>query len=102
MLTVVSFFWLDPARRRNVQLTPDDVRIWKNMVERNLTIPHRLVCVTHRPDLIDFMDTLPLDMEKHVPGTCLVKLQAHKVNGVAKEGDRVLTMDVDCVVIDKL
>ena len=101
-LTVASFFWVDHARQRNVQITPDDVRIWRNMVERNLSVPHRIVCVTHRPDLIDFMDTLPLDMAKHVPGTCLVKLQAHKIGGVAKEGDRVLLMDVDCVVTGSL
>ena len=101
-LTVASFFWLDTARQRNVQITPDDVRIWRNMVERNLSVPHRIVCVTHRPDLIDFMETIPLDMAKHVPGTCLVKLQAHKIGGVAKEGDRVLLMDVDCVVTGSL
>jgi hypothetical protein len=101
-LLVCSFFWLDSARQRNVQITPEDVRIWKNMVDRQMTIPHRTVCVTHRPDLIDFMETIPLDLEKHVPGTCLVKLQAHKIGGVAKEGDRVLTMDVDCVVTGSL
>lgn len=98
MISVVAFFWIDDSRRRNVRLTPEDVRIWHNMVSRNLSVPHRIVCVTHRPDLIDFMPTIPLDMEKHVPGTCFVKLQAHKVGGVAKEGDRVLLMDIDCVI----
>lgn len=102
MLTVCAFFWRDDARRRNVHLTREDVRIWDSMVGRNLTVPHRRVCVTHRPDLIDFMPTIPLDMEKHVPGTCFVKLQAHKVGGVAKEGDRVLLMDIDCVVTNNL
>lgn len=102
MLTVTCFFWVDGARNRNVAITPDDVRIWDRMVARNLGVPHRRVCVTHRPDLIDFMDTMPLDMDKHVPGTCLVKLQAHKPGGVAKEGDRVMLMDVDCVVTGSL
>lgn len=101
-LVVCCFFWLDPARQRHVQLTPEDVRIWKAMVDRNLTIPHRTVCVTHRPDLIDFMETVPLDLAKHVPGTCLVKLQAHKIGGVAKEGERVWLMDIDCVVTGSL
>lgn len=72
------------------------------MVERNLSVPHRRVCVTHRPDLIDFMETMPIDPAKHVPGLCTVKLQAHKPGGVAKEGDRVLLMDIDCVVTDSL
>ena len=102
MLHVASFFWLDPARQRQYQITPEDVRIWDNMVARHLTIPHRRVCVTHRPDLIDFMETVPLDMAKHVPGLCTVKLQAHKPGGVAKEGDHVLLMDIDCVVTASL
>lgn len=102
MLTVAVFYWVDGARERNVVLTPDDVRIWDSMIARNLTVPHRRVCVTHRPDLIDFMETVPLDAEKHVSGTCLVKLQAHKIGGVAKEGDRVALMDVDCVVTGSL
>jgi hypothetical protein len=102
MITVACFFWLDPSRQRSYQISPDDVRIWDRMVERNLTVPHRRVCVTHRPDLIDFMETIPLDMEKHHPGTCMVKLQAHKVGGIAAEGERVLLMDVDCVVTGNL
>ncbi len=102
MLTVACFFWLDPARRRSYEFSAEDVRIWDRMIERNLTVPHRRVCVTHRPDLIDFMETLPLDPEKHAPGTCCVKLQAHKPGGVAKEGDRVLLMDIDCVVTGDL
>jgi hypothetical protein len=102
LLTVASFFWLDPSRQRQYQITPEDVRIWDNMVARHLTIPHRRVCVTHRPDLIDFMETVPLDMAKHVPGLCTVKLQAHKPGGVAKEGHEVLLMDIDCVVTGDL
>jgi hypothetical protein len=102
MLTVACFFWIDPARQRQYQLTPEDVRIWDNMVARHLSIPHARVCVTHRPDLIDFMETAPLDMAKHVPGLCTVKLQAHKPGGVAREGDRVLLMDIDMVAVDCL
>jgi hypothetical protein len=101
-LLVAAFFWLDPARQRQYQITPEDVRIWDAMVARHLTVPHRRVCVTHRPDLIAFMETVPLDMAKHVPGLCTVKLQAHKPGGVAQEGDRVLLMDVDMVAVDCL
>lgn len=103
MLTVACFLWRDNSRQRSYQFTPDDVRIWKSMVSRNLTIPHRIVCVTHLPHLVeDFIETIPLDMAKHVPGTCLVKLQAHKVGGIAKEDSRVLLMDIDCVVTGNL
>jgi hypothetical protein len=102
VLTVAAFYWQDRSRQRQYQITPEDVRIWDSMVARHLTIPHRRVCVTHRPDLIDFMETVPLDMAKHVPGLCTVKLQAHKPGGVAEEGDRVLLMDIDMVAVDCL
>jgi hypothetical protein len=102
MLTVIAFYWIDPARARNVVLTPQDVRIWRSMVQRNLTIPHQIKLVTHRPDLFEDFDCVPLDLAKHVPGTCLVKLQAHKIGGVAKEGERVWLMDIDLVVTGPL
>jgi hypothetical protein len=102
-LIVASFLWFDPARRRSYQFCRDDVRIWDAMIARNLTVPHKRVCVTHRPDLVaDFIETRPIDPAKHVPGLCTVKLQAHKPGGIGKEGDRVLLMDIDCVVTGNL
>lgn len=102
-LTVACFFWVDPARQRSCQLGREDVRIWDSMVARRLSVPHRRVCVTHRPDLVsDFIETIPLDPAKHVPGLCTVKLQAHKSGGVAAEGKRVLLMDIDCIVTEAL
>jgi len=98
MLSVVCYYWLDPARRRSYQLTPQDVRIWDRMVARHLTVPHRRLCVTHRPDLIDFMETVPLDTRKHVPGTCAVKLMTWRADIASVLGERILTMDVDCVI----
>jgi hypothetical protein len=104
-LVVCSFFWVDESRAkmRSAVPTAEEVRIWDRMVARNLTVPHRRVCVTHRPDLIDFMETVPLDMAKHVPGTCLVKLQAHRPDmGEVLKADRILLMDIDCVVTGNL
>jgi hypothetical protein len=97
-LSVVCYFWIDPARRRSYQITPEDVRIWDRMIARNLTVPHRRICVTHRPDLIDFMETVPLDTSKHVPGTCAVKLMTWRPDIASVLGERILLMDVDCVV----
>lgn len=102
-LTVACFLWSDPARQRSYQFGREDVRIWDSMIARHLIIPHRRICVTHRPDLVgDFIETLPIDPEKHVPGLCTVKLQAHKENAIAKAGDRVLLMDIDCIVTDNI
>lgn len=102
MITVACYFWIDPARRRSYQITPNDVRIWRNMVDRNLKLPHRTVCITHRPDLIDFMETVPLDTSKHVPGTCLVKLMTWRADIERTLGKRICVMDVDCVVTGDL
>src|SRR3990167_9007128 len=101
-LVVAAFFWIDPARNRQVQLTPEDVRIWDRMIARNLTVPHRRVCVTHRPDLIDFMETVPIDLAKHVPGLCTVKLMVWRPDIAKLLGERILLMDIDCVVTGSL
>jgi hypothetical protein len=104
-LVVCSFFWADESRAkmRSAVPTAEEVRIWDRMVARNLTVPHRRLCITHRPDKINFMETVPLDMTKHVPGTCLVKLQAHRPDmGDVLKADRILLMDIDCVVTGNL
>ena len=101
-LTVACYFWVDPARRRSYQITPDDVRAWDRMIAKHLTLPHRRVCITHRPDLIDFMETAPIDCAKHVPGTCLVKLMHWRPDIGPLLGERICVMDVDCVVTDSL
>lgn len=98
MISVVCFYWVDEARQRSYRISPEDVRVWDRMVARNLTVPHRRICVTHRPDQIDFMETVPLDMTKHVPGTCLVKLMVWRPDIAKILGDRILLMDVDCVI----
>jgi hypothetical protein len=75
------------------------------MIARNLTVPHRRVCITHRPDLLEhFIECIPLDPAKHVPGTCLVKLQAHSPEFAKQVGipDRIVLMDIDCVVTGNL
>ena len=102
MLSVVCYFWIDPVRNRSYQITAEHVRIWNNMVERNLSVPHRRICVTHRPDLIDFMETVPLDTSKHVPGTCAVKLMQWRADIAPILGDRILSMDIDCVITGSL
>lgn len=98
MLTIASYFWVDPARRRSYTVTPEHVRIWRDMVERHVKVPHKTVCITHRPDLIDFMETVPIDPTKHVPGTCLVKLMHWKPDIEKVLGKRICVMDVDCIM----
>ena len=99
MLTVCCFLWSDPTRQRSYQFGRDDVKVWDSMIARNLTVPHRRVCITHRPDLVeDFIETVPLDMFTHVPGLCTVKLMVWRPDAADFLGRRILSMDLDCVV----
>lgn len=71
------------------------------MVERNLSVPHNFVCVTN--DNIEGVDTLQLDMSKHVPGTVFLRLMQHRPDyGDLIGADRVLNLDLDMVVVGSL
>jgi len=101
MLVVSTHYWRDPDRKRNYTFTPGHVRILKSMVERNLTIPHKFVCVTNEE--VDGVETIPLDMTTHVPGTVFCRLAQHRRGyGEVIGGDRVLSLDLDMVVVGNL
>jgi hypothetical protein len=97
-LAVTTYFWRDPARDgRGYQFNHDHVRILKSMVERNLTLPHRFVCVTD--DEIDGIETVPLDWSKHVSGTCFIRLMQRRPDyGEMIGADRVFNLDLDIVI----
>lgn len=98
MLTISTYYWHDESRQRSYSFTHDHVRILKAMVERNLAVPHRFVCVTD--DEIDGIETVPLDWSKHVPGTCFVRLMQRRPDyAEIIGGDRVLNLDLDMVIV---
>lgn len=67
------------------------------MVDRNLTVPHRFVCVTDQK--IDDIETIKLDWEKHVPGTVFVRLMQRRPDYAdIIGGDRILSLDIDVVI----
>ena len=104
MLVVSTFLWRDPTRdNRGYILTPDHVRILKNMVERNLTIPHKFICVTDE-DLNHLdIETVPLNWEKHVPGTVFMRLLQHNEEWArANLGERILSFDIDIVITSNI
>lgn len=101
MLTVVCYYWHDFTRgNRGYSFEHDYVRILKAMVQRNLTLPHRFVCVTD--DIIDDVETLPLDYSKHIPGTVFLRLMQHNTEFARQLGDRILSLDIDMVITGKL
>ena len=97
MLIVATYYWSDPTRAgRGYTFNHDHVRTLRNMVERNLTIPYRFVCVTD--DKIDGVDTVPLDWRKHVPGTIFMRLMQHNPDIADVLGKRILSLDLDIVI----
>ena len=106
MLTVTTFLWSDPARHRSYKFGAEHVAILRNMVARNLTIPHEFVCVCSW----DFVDALRsedvrcvgIDGRKHVPGSCFVRLMLRRPDIASVLGPRILNLDLDCVIVDSL
>lgn len=105
-LTVTCFYWSDPKakRREFYKYTPEHVYILKRMVKRNLTIPHDFVCVTDKPEQFDEqINTVPLDRKTFIPGTMFAKLMLWRRDiGDIIGGNRILYLDLDCVIIDSL
>ncbi len=116
-LIVTCFYWSDPERKRDYTFTPDNVDILKNMVERHLSVPHKFICVTNE-EVGDDIETIPLDMTKHVPGTVFarlwqrspdyaLRLYEHFGGGVDPEDGappsfRILNLDLDVVIVDSI
>ena len=101
MLTVVSWFWRQKGN--SVPYHPEYVNVWARMVRRNLTIPHRLLCITEDPTEIE---TYPLweDLGISNPQWNLTKPQCYRrLKAFSEEmrpilGDRFVSMDIDCVI----
>src|SRR3990167_10267184 len=101
MLTVVCFLWHDPQGVRNDIYVYDESHACrlKQMVERNLTIPHEFICVSDRK--IDGIKTIPLDFTTFVHSTRFAKLMMYAPEGPLA-GKRMLYLDLDCVVTGSL
>jgi len=103
-LTVVTFLWDDPERDKthSYKFGPEHVVILRNMVKRNLTIPHEFVCVTDTPFEVHGIRIVDLDKTKHVSGTVFARLMMRKPDIAATLGRRILSLDLDCVVVGSL
>ena len=106
-LLIMTWLWRQPGSR--CEYNAEHVNTWAAMVSRNLTIPHRLACVTDMPEGIE-IDTIPLPQEfdrinsaawdsKHGLPQCYRRLvmfspDAERIFGAR----RFVSMDLDCVV----
>jgi hypothetical protein len=109
-LTVLCWLWSQPGAPGTY--TARHVNVWAGMVRRNLTIPHRIACVTRDPAGIEpgvDIITPPGDFEDICIPTwgparpqCLRRLSMFRPDAAAIFGPRFVCMDVDCVVTGPL
>lgn len=113
MLQIVLWKWDQPGFARTY--LPEHVNVMCSMLRRNLVnTPHRILCVTDRPDGITECETAPLwsDTEdlpnatgKHLP-SCYRRLKLYdratqKDLGIGK-GDRIMGIDLDSLITGDL
>ncbi|MEH2508687.1 hypothetical protein V1291_000041 [Nitrobacteraceae bacterium AZCC 1564] len=106
LLTVLTWLWSQPSGRATY--TAQHVNTWADMVRRNLTIPHRIACVTDMPEGIDSRVSIiapPRDFEHvRIPTwgeekpQCLRRLAMFRRDASLIFGRRFVSMDMDCVI----
>lgn len=105
MLTVLTWLWRNPACR--TQFDASHVNVWADMVRRNLSMPHRIVCVTDTPQGIDPSVEIiepPGDFHGIQPRwgprkpNCYRRLAMFRRDAASIFGERFACMDLDCVI----
>ena len=106
MITILTWYWRQPGGRTDYQ--PCHVNIWADMVRRNVTVPHRIACVTRDTDGIDPRIAIiepPADFEAvRIPTwgesrpQCLRRLAMFAPDAGRIFGERFVCMDLDCVI----
>lgn len=101
MITALCFKWFDPEGRWNKDYlyTADYVNKLASMLRRNLTLPHRLMCCTDDPAGIDpSVQIVPLPGDVKALGSMNPKLYAFHPDSAWLFGERILMLDLDCVI----
>lgn len=110
MLTVLSWFWAQPGGK--TAYTALHANIWADSVRRNLSLPHRIACVTDTPEGIDPSVEIihpPREFEhvriptwgEHRP-QCLRRIAMFAPDAGNLFGERFVCMDLDCVITGPL
>lgn len=105
MLTVLTWLWSQPNGRTTY--TPEHLAIWADMVSRNLSMPHRLACVTDEWDLPpnvariappgEFEDIVSKRWGSGRPN-CFRRLSMFRRDAADLFGERFVCMDLDVVI----
>lgn len=106
MLSVVTFLWDNPDYRWNhlFRYLPGHVDCLARAVRRNLTLPHKFICVTDYPrECFDEPDeVVPLWPDYRDLGGCYVRLKAFSQEMRKIFGERFIWFDVDVVITGSL
>jgi hypothetical protein len=106
VITVLTWFWRQEKSRAHY--LAEHVNIWADMVRRNLSMPHRIACVTDNPEGIDpsvkiikppgdFLDITNPRWSNGRP-QCYRRLSMFRRDAAKIFGKRFVCMDLDCVI----
>lgn len=104
MLTFVCFKWEHVATGFQLpsvcKYGPRHVNVLRNMLERHVRLPHRLVCVTDDPEGIDpRVEIVPLWDRCRSLGGCYNRLWVFSREARVLFGDRFVCIDLDVVLV---
>lgn len=110
-LTIVGWLW--KQEKSKVTYTPEHVNTWAKMLHRNVTLPHRFVLLTDQLDadydpliepvpLWDDWRTIKNDNWGANKAHCYVRLKAFSEEASELLGQRFVSIDLDCVVLQNL
>jgi hypothetical protein len=110
MITVLSWLWRQDKARTPYKA--EHVNTWAAMVRRNLSMPHRIACVTDMPQGIDPSvhiiqppgDFEDIETSRWTNGRprCWRRLAMFRCDAADLFGARIVSMDLDCVVAGPL
>ncbi|CDO37142.1 hypothetical protein SPHV1_290015 [Novosphingobium sp. KN65.2] len=102
----MTWLWSQSGGRENY--TAEHVNIWAAMVRRNVSVPHRVACVTDMPKGIDPAVEIiapPRDFEAvrisswgPAQPQCLRRLAMFRPDAAGIFGERFVSMDLDVVI----
>jgi len=106
VITVLTWLWSQDKSR--AKYTSEHVNVWAAMVRRNITMPHRIACVTNMPEGIDPRvqiitppgDFMGITNPKWSNGKpqCYRRLSMFRPDAGSIFGERFVCMDLDCVI----
>lgn len=111
MITALSWLWAQPGGKTSY--TAEHVNAWRAMVARHLTMDHETACITDMPEGIDRRvriipppgDFVGLKLPTWGPTKpqCLRRISVFRRDAAEWiRADRIVSMDLDCVICDSL